>query len=129
MLGSSGDIFLMLQCMMPGNQCDKVIILERYVDFSASSSTGDTENMNLFCLKCPRPIWVTPWVSFRSLLGNVLSRAKNNIRLNIKASSIFGHLGDPSKCISASVLDKVSAEDISFADIEVLLPTIIEKPS
>jgi hypothetical protein len=48
-------------------------------------------------------------------------------RLNIKASSIFGHLGDLSKFVSASVLDTASAEGISFVDIEVLLPTIVEK--
>jgi hypothetical protein len=46
--------------------------------------------------------------------------------LNIKASSIFGHLGDLSKFVSASVLDTASAEGISFVDIEVLLPTIVE---
>jgi hypothetical protein len=50
-------------------------------------------------------------------------------RLNIKASSIFGHLGDPSKFISANVLNTVSAEDISFVNIELPMSTIVEKPS
>jgi hypothetical protein len=48
-------------------------------------------------------------------------------RLNIRASSIFGHLGDPSKFISASVLGTVLAEDIFFVNIEILLPIIIGK--
>lgn len=51
---------------------------------------------------------------------------QSSLRLNIKPSSIFGHLGDLSKFISASMLGTVSAEDI-FIDIEVLLHTIIEK--
>jgi hypothetical protein len=42
-------------------------------------------------------------------------------------SSIFGHLGDPSKFIFVSVLGTISAEDLYFVDIEALRPTMIEK--
>ncbi|KAJ7302686.1 hypothetical protein DFH08DRAFT_826429 [Mycena albidolilacea] len=56
MLGSSGDIFLMLECMMLRNNGDKVMILARYVQVPLQLAL---KTWILFCSKCPRPIWVT----------------------------------------------------------------------